>query len=103
MHKLARVTTRLEIQKLRGLIDQSGMTDRELERLFGVAQSTVWRLKHGKIQKIQWYIAKLEAAMGVRDRATDEQVVSELDALSRHSPEMRRILRSLHALMQESA
>jgi hypothetical protein len=79
------------------------MSDHELEQFFGVDQSTVWRLKHGKTQKIQRYIAALERRLGAPDPTSDQEILSDLEALSRHSPEVRRILRSLHSLMRESA
>jgi len=91
------------MQRLLSLIDLSGLSDTELEILFGVRQSTVWRLKNGKIRKIDRYVDTLIALPQFSGPVTEERVISDLLTFSQHSNGVRDILHSLHELMRERA
>jgi hypothetical protein len=97
------VATRIEFQKLLSLIERSGLSDDQLEGLFGVHQTTVWRLRHGRIAKIGKYVEALEAHFADAGEQSDRRMLEDLLALSHHSAEVRTILESLHSLMRETA
>jgi len=90
-------------RRLISLLHRSGLSDRELEEVFGVHQSTVWRLKNGKIDKVQPYIEELEKHLGTGPDGTIEALLDDLLLWSTDSPELCQMLASLHRLMQDSA
>lgn len=90
-------------RRLMSLIHRSELSDRQLEELFEVHQTTVWRLKHGRIAKIEPYIAKLEAHLGGAAGLTTTDIVGDLAMWSEQSDELRKLLRALHAVMHDRA
>jgi len=78
------------------------MTDAKLASVLGVNQSTVSRLKHGKIAKVARHQRKLDEylGLGANDRAED---FSELVAIAQSSPALREALVALQRLMRENA
>jgi ribosome-binding protein aMBF1 (putative translation factor) len=83
-------------------IGRSGMTDAELAAVLGVNQSTISRLKHGKIAKVGRHQRKLDEYLGLGggDRTDD---LSELIAMAQSSPALREALVALQRLMRENA
>lgn len=88
--------------RLSTTIMQSGMTDAELAKVLGVNQSTVSRLRHGKVAKVAKYQRKLDQhlSLAVADRPDP---LSELIAMTQYSPALRDALVALRRLMQENA
>ncbi|MDR3488256.1 MAG: helix-turn-helix transcriptional regulator [Bradyrhizobium sp.] len=100
MHKNAMQT--LAQTRLLATIRRSGMTDAELATALGVNQSTISRLKHGRIAKVLKHQKKLDEYLGLRvDGVTDD--LSELIAMSQSSPALREVLVTLQRLMHEDA
>jgi ribosome-binding protein aMBF1 (putative translation factor) len=87
---------------LSATMGRSGMTDAELAAVLGVNQSTISRLKHGKIAKVAKHQRRLDRhlGLGAGDGADD---LSELIALARASPALREALFALQRLMRENA
>lgn len=83
-------------------IERSGMTDAELATLLKVNQSTISRLRHGKIAKVSKYQRKLDAHFGLGGGDRDNDL-SELMATAQSSPALRETLVALHRLMRENA
>jgi transcriptional regulator with XRE-family HTH domain len=83
-------------------IGRSGMTETKLAEVFGVSQSTVSRLKNGKIAKISVYQQKLDALLG-RETEGQPDDLSELIVLAQSSPALREALIALQRLMRENA
>jgi transcriptional regulator with XRE-family HTH domain len=87
---------------LSATIGRSGMTDAKLASVLGVNQSTVSRLKHGRIAKVARHQRKLDEylGLGASDRTDD---FSELMAIAQSSPALREALVALRRLMRENA
>lgn len=88
--------------RLSTTISRSGLTDAELATVLGVNQSTVSRLKHGRISKVTKHQRKLDEYLG---RAATGQIggLSELMAIAESSPALRETLAALYRLMRENA
>ncbi len=95
--------TRVDHEILLGLLDRSGLDDRSLERLLGVHQTTLWRLRNGKIAKVSRYIETLRRHVVVPSRDADTALVENLVAVSGRSPALRAMLLALQSFMQEPA
>lgn len=95
--------SRVDHEVLLSLMDRSGLDERGLTSLLGVHQTTVWRLRGGKIAKVSKYIAILRAHLGEGGAPGDAELAAGLVELSRHSPGLREMLLALHRFMQESA
>lgn len=92
----------IQIQ-LNALIARTGLNDRELGALLGVAQSTTWRLRNGRIRRIEPYIQRLREHLGDAADAfpiDDQNLVTELVALSSQLPELRETLLALYKFMR---
>jgi len=92
--------------QLDALIARTGMNDRELGALLGVAQSTAWRLRNGDIHKIDRHVRRLREYLGEADAAIpvdDVSLVNELVVLSARVPALREALLALHKIMQHYA
>lgn len=92
--------------QLNALIARTGMNDRELGALLGVAQSTAWRLRNGDIKKVEPYIQQLREHLGDTGDALsmdDLSLVTELVTLSQQLPELREALLALYRFMRISA
>lgn len=88
--------------RLAAAISRSGMTDTALAAVLGVNQSTVSRLRHGKIGKVFKHQEKLDQHFGiVPDDRNDD--LAELIAMARSSPALREVLVVLHRFMRENA
>lgn len=85
------------------MVEQSGLSDPELEKLFGITQSTLWRAKNGRIAKLGRYISCLQQHVAGAQLDGERVMVEDLLHLSHFSPEVRHILESLHSLMQKNA
>jgi hypothetical protein len=97
------MSSRIDHEVLLSLMDRSGLDERGLAIVLGVHQTTVWRLRGGKIAKVDKYIDRLRSHLGETGAPGDAELVAGLVALSRHSPGLRELLRALHRFMQESA
>lgn len=95
--------TRVDHEILLDLIDRSGLDDRSLERLLGVHQTTLWRLRNGRIAKVRRYIEALRAHVVVPPGDTDTALIANLVAVSGRSPALRAMLVALQSFMQEPA
>lgn len=90
--------------RLNDLLLRTGLNDRQIGDILGVAQSTVWRMRHGKISKLEKYITKLEERLGTGGpHVTDAEMIADLVGYSRQVPALRETLVSLHALMRQNA
>lgn len=92
--------------QLNALIARTGMNDRELGVLLGVAQSTAWRLRNGKIRTTERYVHRLREHLGDGGDTIsidDMSLVTELVALSSQLPELREALLALYKFMRISA
>lgn len=83
-------------------IERSGMTEAELAGVLEVSQSTVSRLKNGKIRKIERYQAKLDKRLG-RAKSEPGDDLADLIELAKSSPALREALLAIQRLMRESA
>jgi predicted XRE-type DNA-binding protein len=83
-------------------IVRSGMTEAQMAKVLGVTQSTVSRLKNGKIAKVSSYQRKLDDHLGHESKVQGDDF-SELMALAQSSPALREALIALQRLMRESA
>ena len=99
----SKVAERIRLQKFLSLIEELELSDAELEALFQVHQSTVWRLKNGRIHKLDRYLAILGECLNDQSKPREQRLLDDLIALSHHSPEVKKILESLHSLMHERA
>lgn len=96
------MASRIDHERFRALLDRTVLNDRELGAALGVNQSTAWRLRRGKIQKISKYIAPLEALVGEIAAPPDRAVADLLD-IARQSPALKEVLEALSRFMRESA
>ena len=85
------------------LIDRFQGSDTDLAALLGVSRTTVWRLKSGKISKLNKYIVVLEDQIGGAKADSLNRVLEDLATWSRHSAEVRAVLTSLHNVLHEPA
>jgi predicted XRE-type DNA-binding protein len=88
--------------QLDALIDRTGMNDRELGALLDVAQSTAWRLRNGKIHKVDDYVQALREHLGNAHDARpvdDIDLVNDLVALSTRVPAVKDALLALRRIM----
>lgn len=85
------------------LVHRFGDDDAKLATILGISRSMVWRLKHAKIQKIDSYIQTLERHLGKADAQSLDRILDDLRLWSNDSLELRKMLISLHKLVQESA
>ena len=89
-------------RRLLSLIERSKLSDKELEALFGVHQTTVWRLKNGRISKLKSYIDKLEERLSVREYDAINRALDDLAIWSEDSEPLRDALHALHRLCKNS-
>jgi transcriptional regulator with XRE-family HTH domain len=101
MHKDAMGMTVTQA-RLSAAIKRSGMTEAQLAKIFDVSQSTISRLKNGKIAKVSTYLQKLTEFLGPSYSEGDGDF-SELVALAKSSPALREALLALQRLMHENA
>lgn len=89
--------------RLLSLINRFEGGEAELAVVLGVSRTTVWRLKSGKISKINKYLDVLEKR--IEDVKSDslDRVLEDLITWSRHSVEVRAVLTSLHAALHNPA
>lgn len=83
-------------------IVRSGLTEAQIAGVLGVTQSTVSRLKNGKIAKVSRYQQKLDDYFG-HEPMVHQNEFSELMALAQSSPALREALIALQRLMREYA
>lgn len=84
---------------------ESGQPDSFFVRLFGVNQSTVWRLRHKQIQKVNRYLAVCQRLGITRDNQRGIDLIETMMALGRaaeDSPELRLLLDALHKFVHKS-
>ena len=100
MHKKAMQA--LAQTRLLATIRRSGMTNAELAVALGVNQSTISRLRRGKIAKILKYQKKLDEYLEPKaEGVTDD--LSELVAMAQYNAALREVLVTLHRFMHENA
>jgi transcriptional regulator with XRE-family HTH domain len=58
----------VDVEKLRRLREDMVLSQRELARMAGLAQGTVWRLENGFLEARPSTIRKLAKALGVEPR-----------------------------------
>lgn len=78
------------------------MTEAKLAEVLEVSQSTVSRLKNGKIQKIKRYQIKLDKHLGKVGVASGNDF-ADLIELAKSSPALREALIAIHKIMRENA
>lgn len=83
-------------------IERSGMTEAELAVVLKVSQSTISRLKNGKIRKIAHYQVKLDEHLG-KTAAGSGDDFTELIDLAKSSAALREALAAIQRLMRENA
>ena len=96
----------IELARFEALVGRSGLGDKALAKLLDVDQSTVWRLRHGKIAKMKNYLDRLEAHLGTStadEQPSEQSLVSDLVALSQHSPGLKQALVALYNIMHNRA
>lgn len=94
------MTTQFAVERVKILIEESGLNDRELAERLNVNQSTAWRLRKGKIAKVNKYVSSLEKLASI-SRPPDD--LDQLTEIARRSPALRGLLISLLHFMQESS
>jgi hypothetical protein len=92
------VTTRIDQERVEILLGKSGLNDRQIGERIGVDQSTVWRLRNGRIAKVSRYIGLLEKQV---PGATPENGFEGLEELAGQSPAFRAVLEALLQFMHE--
>jgi hypothetical protein len=94
----------LKQARLNDLLLRTGLNDREIGDVLGFSQSTVWRMRNGKISKLDKHIMALEAHLGISGQgASDAEMIADLVGYSRQVPALRETLIALYALMQKNA
>jgi transcriptional regulator with XRE-family HTH domain len=93
----------LEHEKLKDLLRRLGDSDREVALRLGVNPSTVWRLRNGKIYKINRYIRLASLAVGEALPQVGDRALVDLMVQAEASPRLRALLLSLRDVLQESA
>lgn len=97
------MASRIDQERLKAVLDRSNLNDRELGAFLGVHQTTVWRLRAGKIYKISKYIEKLQSRFGSGEIINGHYSPEYLVELSKHSPGLQEVLTALSKFMQENA
>ena len=92
------MTTRIDQERVKILLEKCGLNDREIGQQIGADQSTVWRLRNGKISKVGRYIEPLERLVPARKTQGD---LAELADLAKQSPALKAVLESLLQFMHE--
>lgn len=100
MHVYAQMENREQTiaNEVAAVITQSGRSDKFFVDLFGVNQSTVSRLRSGKIKKVQKYRALLGQAGLIRGSPPSlaaDQIQELVTVAEQHAP-LRELLTSLH-------
>ena len=105
MQHLQAMSTPVGFRKFMSLMHRFGDDDAKLAAILGISRSMVWRLKHAKIQKIEPYIQALERHFGEAQAQAQslDGVLEDLKLWSNNSPELRRMLISLHKIVQDFA
>ena len=87
------------------LVHRLGDDDAKLVAILNISRSMIWRLKNKKIQKIESYIRLLEIHLGTKQAQEPplERVLDDLRLWSKDSAELRKMLISLHRIVQETA
>ena len=89
--------------RLLSLINRFEGGDAELAAALGVNRTTVWRLRSGKIFKINKYIMTLEDRLGEPRIDPITRIIEDLTTWSHHSADVRALLTSLHNVLHDSA
>lgn len=97
------MTSRIDQERVQLLLKRVGLNDRAVGAKIGAHQTTIWRLRNRKIQKLDKYIAALETLCGAAVAPKDGFDVERLAALANESPALRALLVSLTEFMQEDA
>jgi hypothetical protein len=98
-----RMASRIDQEHVLTLLKRLALNDREVGELIGVHQTTIWRLRHRKIRKLDKYIDLLEALPGSSTPIEGSLDIDRLAALAEESPALRSLLVSLTRFMQEDA
>lgn len=93
-----------EADMLSRAMSLSGHSDHFFVKLFGVAQSTVSRLRARKISKVRKYLDKMINAGVFSSDGTDglDAVASALATAARGNPELAELLRALKNFVHNS-
>lgn len=97
---------RLSIEQahLNDLLIRTGLNDRQASEILGVSQPTVWRLRNGRIRKVEKHLVALERHLGIgTETISDAEMIADLVGYSHRLPAFRAALISLHRLMRERA
>ena len=97
------MTSRIDQERVQLLLKRVGLNDRAIGAKIGAHQTTIWRLRNRKIQKLGKYIAALEGLCGGNPAPKGGFDADRLAALANESPALRAILVSLTEFMQEDA
>jgi predicted XRE-type DNA-binding protein len=92
--------------QLDSLIAQAGLNDRELGEVLGVNQSTAWRLRNGRIRRIEGHVHRLRAYVTARAQEAengDASLIPDLVALAARVPALKDALIALRSIMHNYA
>lgn len=99
------MTISLQQVQLDALIARAQVNDRELGEILGVGQSTAWRLRNGRIRKVEAYVLRLRAHLGALERPEsddDASLIADLVALASRVPALRDALLALRNIMHKT-
>lgn len=97
------MSSRVDQEKVQILLKRVGLNDREIGERIGVNQSTIWRLRHRYIKKVDRYLEALSRVVGDPQPDGTELDLERLVALAEQSPGLKAVLLSLKQFMQEDA
>jgi transcriptional regulator with XRE-family HTH domain len=93
------MASRVDKERVKILLEKSGLNDREIGERIGVHQTTIWRLRSGAISKVSKYLDRLEALSQLERKEGD---LAELSELAKKSPALKAVLESLLHFMREA-
>lgn len=85
------------------LADRLGGGNAELAAALGIDRTMAWRLRSGKVTKLQKYITILEKCVDRAEGDPLDRVFDDLITWSRQSPDVRAVVTSLHSMLQNNA
>lgn len=85
------------------LVNRLGGGNAELAAALGVDRTMAWRLRSGKVAKVQKYITILEKCVDGAEGDPLDRVFDDLITWSRQSPSVRSVVISLHSMLQNNA
>lgn len=97
------MASRIDHDRVQMLLSRSHGSDASLAKALGVNQSTISRLRNGRIAKVSKYIPRLEHHLGLQPGATAPTDAWTLAELAKRSPALAEVIAALGRFMQERA